>query len=317
MGLETRQSVLEIGCGWGGFAEFAAREVGAKVTGVTISREQYDFASERLFDQGLADKADIRLIDYRDVAGPVRPRRLHRDVRGGGRALLADLFPARSTTCCRPAAAPACRSSPSATNCSPLPQPGRLHPEVRLPGRHADQRAAADVRRPTRAGLEWSDIARFGQNYAETLSEWAARFQAAWPEIKLAGLRRAVPATVAVLPQLLRGRLRDRAHQCRSVEPGAGLTPTVAGRACPRPPFSHSFGRCSAESTVAHESLPQRRRGHRRHPPDPAQPRQRGHRLRNLGQGRVHEPRPVGQGPRGAVHHPRRRSDAACCGPAA
>jgi cyclopropane-fatty-acyl-phospholipid synthase len=67
--LKPGQSVLEIGCGWGGFAEFAAKEVGARVTGVTISQEQYDFAKKRMFDQGLADKADIRLIDYRDVDG--------------------------------------------------------------------------------------------------------------------------------------------------------------------------------------------------------------------------------------------------------
>ena len=61
--------LLEIGCGWGGFAEFAAREVGAHVTGVTISPAQHEFARRRLFEQGLADKADIRLVDYRDVEG--------------------------------------------------------------------------------------------------------------------------------------------------------------------------------------------------------------------------------------------------------
>src|SRR5580698_8661277 len=69
IGLGPDNHVLEIGCGWGGFAEFAAREVGARVTGITISPAQYEFARKRLFDQGLADKADIRLIDYRDVQG--------------------------------------------------------------------------------------------------------------------------------------------------------------------------------------------------------------------------------------------------------
>ncbi len=49
--------MLEIGCGWGGFAEFAAKEVGAKVTGITISQAQHDFARKRLFEQGLAEKA--------------------------------------------------------------------------------------------------------------------------------------------------------------------------------------------------------------------------------------------------------------------
>ena len=69
IGLERDQTVLEIGCGWGGFAEYAAREVGARVTGITISQEQYDYARKRLFTQGLADKTDIRMVDYRDVEG--------------------------------------------------------------------------------------------------------------------------------------------------------------------------------------------------------------------------------------------------------
>jgi cyclopropane-fatty-acyl-phospholipid synthase len=67
--LRADHEVLEIGCGWGGFAEFAARDVGAKVTGVTISPAQLAFARERIFRQGLADKVDLKLIDYRDVDG--------------------------------------------------------------------------------------------------------------------------------------------------------------------------------------------------------------------------------------------------------
>src|SRR5581483_8007609 len=69
MGLQSGQSVLEIGCGWGGFAEFAAKEVGARVTAITISEEQFRFARERMFRQGLTERADIRFIDYRDVEG--------------------------------------------------------------------------------------------------------------------------------------------------------------------------------------------------------------------------------------------------------
>jgi cyclopropane-fatty-acyl-phospholipid synthase len=61
--------VLEIGCGWGGFAEFAAREAGARVTAITISQAQAEFARERLQRQGLNEKAEIRLVDYRDMDG--------------------------------------------------------------------------------------------------------------------------------------------------------------------------------------------------------------------------------------------------------
>ena len=69
MSLSADHHVLEIGCGWGGFAEFAAGEIGARVTGITISREQHDFARRRMFEAGLSERADIQLIDYRDVSG--------------------------------------------------------------------------------------------------------------------------------------------------------------------------------------------------------------------------------------------------------
>jgi cyclopropane-fatty-acyl-phospholipid synthase len=64
--LRPGQKLLEIGCGWGGFAEFAAKTFGAKVVGLTISREQRDFAQARIQAAGLNDHVEIRLQDYRD-----------------------------------------------------------------------------------------------------------------------------------------------------------------------------------------------------------------------------------------------------------
>jgi cyclopropane-fatty-acyl-phospholipid synthase len=61
--------VLEIGCGWGGFAEYAAKERGARVTGLTISREQHDFARRACSKAGLGDRVEIVLRDYRDERG--------------------------------------------------------------------------------------------------------------------------------------------------------------------------------------------------------------------------------------------------------
>jgi cyclopropane-fatty-acyl-phospholipid synthase len=69
LALGPRDHVLDIGCGWGGFALFAARRYGCRVTGVTISAEQCAFARERVRTSGLADKIDIRLCDYRDIGG--------------------------------------------------------------------------------------------------------------------------------------------------------------------------------------------------------------------------------------------------------
>ena len=67
--LKPGDHVLEIGCGWGGFAEVAVREFGAKVTGLTLSQEQFDFATRRMAEAGLADRVTIKLQDYRDEQG--------------------------------------------------------------------------------------------------------------------------------------------------------------------------------------------------------------------------------------------------------
>jgi len=68
-GLEPGQHVLEIGTGWGGFALYAAGELGCRVTTITISQAQHDLARERLAAAGLSDLVDVQLRDYRDIAG--------------------------------------------------------------------------------------------------------------------------------------------------------------------------------------------------------------------------------------------------------
>jgi cyclopropane-fatty-acyl-phospholipid synthase len=68
-GLTAGMHVLEIGTGWGGFALYAAGELGCRVTSVTISREQFDLARERVRSAGLDDQVDIQLRDYRDITG--------------------------------------------------------------------------------------------------------------------------------------------------------------------------------------------------------------------------------------------------------
>ena len=69
MGVKPGDHVLEIGCGWGGFAEYAAKERGLKVTGLTISKEQLDYAQKRIKSKGLDDKVNLKLQDYRDETG--------------------------------------------------------------------------------------------------------------------------------------------------------------------------------------------------------------------------------------------------------
>ena len=69
LGAKPGDHVLEIGCGWGGFAEYAAKERGLRVTGLTISREQFAFAQERIARAGLSEQVTFKLQDYRDERG--------------------------------------------------------------------------------------------------------------------------------------------------------------------------------------------------------------------------------------------------------
>jgi len=62
------QHILEVGCGWGGFAEHAAR-AGCRVTGITISQAQLEYAQQRITAAGLQDRVEFKLLDYRDLVG--------------------------------------------------------------------------------------------------------------------------------------------------------------------------------------------------------------------------------------------------------
>ncbi|MFF8592698.1 class I SAM-dependent methyltransferase [Streptomyces sp. NPDC015220] len=71
LGLKPGQRLLDVGCGWGSMAIHAAREHGVSVVGVTLSQEQAAYARKRVADEGLTDRVEIRVQDYRDVAdGP-------------------------------------------------------------------------------------------------------------------------------------------------------------------------------------------------------------------------------------------------------
>jgi len=186
MALGPSHHVLEIGCGWGGFAEFAAKEVGARVTGITISQEQYDFARKRIFDQGLSEKAEIRFVDYRDVEGrfdrvasiemfeavgekywPTYFRAVRERLAPGGRAGLQIIT-------IRDELFDAYRRKADFIQKHIFPG-GMLPSEARL-------RAETD-----RAGLAWTGVSRFPQHYADTLAEWGRRFEAAWDDIRTLG----------------------------------------------------------------------------------------------------------------------------------
>jgi cyclopropane-fatty-acyl-phospholipid synthase len=186
MDLQQGHSVLEVGCGWGGFAEFAAAEVGAQVTAITISREQFDFAKRRMFEQGLAERADIRLIDYRDVEGQFdRVASIEMFEAVGERYWPAYFGEINKRL------APAGRAGLQIITIQDQLFEGYrrradfiqkyVFPGGMLPSEARLQEETA------RAGLDWTGVVRFGQHYADTLAQWGERFEAAWDDIRQLG----------------------------------------------------------------------------------------------------------------------------------
>jgi cyclopropane-fatty-acyl-phospholipid synthase len=68
-GIRAGEHVLEIGCGWGGFAVFAAERLGCRVTAITVSAEQRDHVDKLIADRGLSDRVQVRLEDFRATRG--------------------------------------------------------------------------------------------------------------------------------------------------------------------------------------------------------------------------------------------------------
>ena len=74
LNVRANDHILEIGCGWGGFAQYAARTRACRVHGITLSRAQLEFATQRICDAGLSHLVDFSLTDYRDVQGTLHER---------------------------------------------------------------------------------------------------------------------------------------------------------------------------------------------------------------------------------------------------
>jgi len=179
-------TILELGCGWGGFAEYAARTRDVRITGITLSKAQLDFAVARIARAGLSDRVALQLVDYRDVAGqydhivsvemfeavgerfwPVYFRRVYDLLKPGGRAVIQAITIAED-------AFERYRVTSDFIREYIFPG-GMLAPVTRF------------VSEARAAGLTTDEPFMFGHDYAETLRLWRDRVNAAADRIRPLG----------------------------------------------------------------------------------------------------------------------------------
>jgi len=182
-GIEPGDHVLEIGCGWGGFAEYAATEIGASVTGLTLSSEQAEFARERLKAAGVSDRTEIRLQDFRSETGTYDKIVSIEMIE----SIPADLWPALFDQM-RDRLPPGGSAAMQAITID-----GRLFdsllerddyiskhifPGGALPSVDKVSELAGD------RGFRITSVAAHSQSYARTLQLWRERFEDAWPVLR-------------------------------------------------------------------------------------------------------------------------------------
>lgn len=175
-GVRPGDRVLEIGCGWGGFVETAAR-AGHTVTGISLSQRQTAYARERLRRAGLADRVELRLQDYRDLAGRYDAVASIEMFEAVGEkywpryfAAVRDALPVGGRAAIQTITIADRRFERYRTQSDFIQQhvfPGGM---LASPSRFAGEARAA--------GLEIVDDLAFGPDYAETLKRWLAAFDA-------------------------------------------------------------------------------------------------------------------------------------------
>jgi cyclopropane-fatty-acyl-phospholipid synthase len=187
--LRPGDRVLEIGCGWGGFAEIAAAEFGCEVTGITLSAEQAAYATQRMARAGLAGKVDIRLQDYRDVAGEFDKIVSIEMFEAVGEENWATYFDIVDR-CLKPGGRAGLQVITIADEAfeSYRRRPDFIQmyvfPGGMLPSPSAFERAVSV------AGLKVSDRFYFGPSYAESLRRWDRAFRDNWSRIERLGFDR-------------------------------------------------------------------------------------------------------------------------------
>lgn len=183
-GLRPGMRVLEIGCGFGGFATFAAEEIGCDVVGITLSSEQAAYAQEAVRKAGLGDRVDVRVQDFRDVESGFDAIVSIEMIESVDETQWPDLFAAMSR-CLRPGGRIAMQAITIAdseweryrSRADFIQQ--YIFPGGQLPAPKVLRRLARD------AGLGVERCDTFGLDYARTLRMWRDRFNSHWEALRV------------------------------------------------------------------------------------------------------------------------------------
>ena len=174
--LSASDHLLEIGSGWGGLACFAAKKYGCKVTTITLSQQQYEYAKNKIQDEGLNDRVDIIIRDYRDLEGQYSKIVSIEMIEAVGREYLGDYFRIIKQSL-KPGAKAVLQSITISDDRYETYSRGcDWIQKYIFPGGHLPSVGAIRSHVNAVGSLKISSVDSFGKDYAETLRRWAGRF---------------------------------------------------------------------------------------------------------------------------------------------
>ena len=178
--------ILEIGCGWGGFAVYAAQKTGCKVTALTISPAQYDFVKQKIEALGLQQKICVVLCDYRDITGKFDRIISIEMLEAVGEAYWSNYFKKVRTLLTNDGRAAIQVITMEETYWDRYKRNPDFIQQYIFPGGMlpTNERLRREVRD---ANLKLESCNGFGTHYAKTLAAWCKTFDKKWPSIKKMG----------------------------------------------------------------------------------------------------------------------------------
>ena len=186
LNLDENSNLLEIGCGWGGFSTYIGKNYAAKVKAITISKEQYEFTSQRIFKEGLNEKVKVEMRDYRDInesysnivsiemfeaVGKKYWQTFFNKVKN---SLIVNGIASMQIITINDVKVDKYQSNPDFIQ-------QYIFPGGVLPSKTQLQKLTNQL------GLSFSEINNYKKSYAKTLELWNDKFQLEWPNIASQG----------------------------------------------------------------------------------------------------------------------------------
>jgi len=189
LNLNENSKVLEIGCGWGGFSTYAAKHFKSKIDAITISKAQFEYASNKIQKEGLGEKVSIKFKDYRDIDTQYSNIASIEMFEAVGKKYWEKYFDVVKNSLVNSGKAVLqIITIDEKRSFNYQSQPDFIQQYIFPGGMLPTKKELLEINQ--KVGLDSNEIKSFGQSYAKTLNMWNNQFQNSWQDLLQLGFNK-------------------------------------------------------------------------------------------------------------------------------